>query len=413
MYIYINIVPYTHIFKMWEPTLKELQISGKVGDDGQIYNRAFAEDTILKKLRLPEGIKKILDDTFIGCINMEEIQLPTTCTLIGSYVFRNCYSLHTVLFPKNLTIIQRGAFFNCTSLTTIELPDTLVIMEGLAFWSCTNLTTISFPETMTLLGAHAFSKCVSLQKVILPTFLTTIEQYAFYCCKKITEIKFPDNLVRIGTYAFYKCAGLQQIVLPESLVNVDDFAFNGCCMLNDIAIYDNPKTIGNSVFNGCDHLSTIFIIPSSTTRVVVTTHDLTIWNNIMSIHFPHVIRIWASDAIIATLDGPLDGPFNDCTRYDDLPLALQAAPSRIKSWDGIQLWQYWTSPDVACGVEHFKLQSMQYRQMVWNILLVFERYSKPSDEDKEIESYSDVSIDVCMLIFEFCRRDVPDRYKLE
>ena len=64
----------------------------------------------------------------------------------------------------------------------------------------------------------------------------------------------------------------------------------------------------------------------------------------------------------------------------------------------VHLLKWWTPPDVD---SQFRLLSRQYRDVVWNSLLAFERHEKT-----EMFPYCEVPIDIWMLIFGFMKRDV-------
>jgi hypothetical protein len=111
----------------------------------------------------------------------------------------------------------------------------------------------------------------------------------------------------------------------------------------------------------------------------------------------------------------LGGPFEAYARYTDMPPALQSAPARFQSWAGVELWRWWTPPDVACGATHqFHRLTASYRAAVWTVLLVGERHA---NGEAAVEGgdgggvaavpYGAVPVEIWMLIFGFVRRDVP------
>ena len=119
--------------------------------------------------------------------------------------------------------------------------------------------------------------------------------------------------------------------------------------------------------------------------------------------FPNIVQLWSTDYIL----GALGGNFEQYTRYPDIPLELQAAPSRIKSNDGLKLWQWWSSPDVGCGKTPFKCLSKQYRDMVWSVLLVCEHhYGNDMDGINTLLPYGQAPIEIWMMIFGFCKRSI-------
>jgi hypothetical protein len=170
--------------------------------------------------------------------------------------------------------------------------------------------------------------------------------------------------------------------------------------LTEVALPDTFTALGEGTFQGCNSLTTLFIAASTTTYAAdiaasttthaadiaasTTTHAADIaafWNCLIPIHIPGIERVWAPDAIVAVLGGPFQG----CTRYVDLPPALQAAPAHIQTWSGIELWRWWTPPDAAGAgeVAQFRLLSAKYRATVWTVLLICERCAAMESADNE------------------------------
>jgi len=85
----------------------------------------------------------------------------------------------------------------------------------------------------------------------------------------------------------------------------------------------------------------------------------------------------------------------------------------------VELWRWWTPPDVAGAgdVAQFRLLSVQYRAMVWTVLLVCERCAVMGVEGSEegtcaVVPYGAVPVELWMLVFGFCRRDVPVQHAM-
>ena len=78
---------------------------------------------------IPEGIKSVGADAFIGAQSLTEINFPDSVTDIGESAFGFC-DLANVEIPKNITRINDSTFMYCTSLKEIELNEGLKIIEN-------------------------------------------------------------------------------------------------------------------------------------------------------------------------------------------------------------------------------------------------------------------------------------------
>ena len=123
-------------------------------------------------------VTQILDEAFMNCVHLKNINIPNSVTSIGISAFRNCTSLVSIVLPENLTSIGGG-----------EGSNTLV---G-AFSYCTSLKSIVIPEGVTSIKVSVFAYCTSLTKVYIPSSVTSINQWAFTGATALTEVYFGNT----------------------------------------------------------------------------------------------------------------------------------------------------------------------------------------------------------------------------
>lgn len=85
-----------------------------------IGKSAFENCTSLKRIVIPFGVTKILDDSFNGCIALDSVWLHSHMTSLGQGAFAGCSSLATLRVPS--TISEIG--------TTCLSPNTTVVTEA-------------------------------------------------------------------------------------------------------------------------------------------------------------------------------------------------------------------------------------------------------------------------------------------
>lgn len=135
----------------------------------EIPDYAFLGCTSLKKVVLPEGLKKIGVQAFSGCNRLCEIYLPSSLEDIGSNAFAYCSELKEVTFPSSLKHIGHNAFSFCTSLRSVWLPDSIAELESYAFSDCSSLKSARLPANSNLLGELIFNCCDSLEILLEPS----------------------------------------------------------------------------------------------------------------------------------------------------------------------------------------------------------------------------------------------------
>ncbi len=133
--------------------------------DGILYTKdnktlvqypAGKEDNSLK---IPDGTTMIKPAAFIGCADLQIVDLPEGMKIIDDAAFENCHSLNIITLADSISIINCGAFDYCDKLITVNLNDNLKEIEGSAFYECSSLTEISIPESVTTIGKGAFDGC--------------------------------------------------------------------------------------------------------------------------------------------------------------------------------------------------------------------------------------------------------------
>lgn len=112
----------------------------------EIAADAFAEQTKLTSVTLPESLAAVGERAFADCTALETVNIPDGVTLLPGEVFANCTALTDVTLPDGLKKIADDAFFNCTSLETLTLPDSVTSLTGAAFSGCTQGITLKVGE---------------------------------------------------------------------------------------------------------------------------------------------------------------------------------------------------------------------------------------------------------------------------
>ena len=248
---------------------------------------AFAGQTRLREVNLPDGLTEIGENAFSGCSNLLRIQIPESVTVIGACAFQNNVRLTQIVFEgsSKLTTIGRFAFSGCGSVSTIELPAALTYVDGSAFTSATALHTIqvrqgntafcsedgvlfsaskdtlvafpaaksgnyAIPGGTVRLGDYAFASS-RLSSVTLEGIMSLGE--AVFCNNlRLTEVDLGSTLTEISPSAFFGCAALERITIAKQIVTLGPGAFS-FCGLQQVMFEENSslQTIGNSAFYQC------------------------------------------------------------------------------------------------------------------------------------------------------------------
>ena len=212
-----------------------------IEESGFALNRAEG----LKRIVIPEGVKRIGENAFYNLITLESAVLPDSLIEMGMYAFSGCTALQDVEFGSGLSVIPVGAFGGC-AIASLTLPETVTDIYYDAFRGCSELTSVTLPDSVTYLGSSVFAECEALTEVTLPKGLTSIENATFKDCGSLAEIEIPAGVKSIGSAAFEGCA-LKEIVLPEGVERIGDQAFYYCDELASVAFPDSISEMGMDV----------------------------------------------------------------------------------------------------------------------------------------------------------------------
>ena len=198
-------------------------VLGSMNNNGRVYCN------MLQDVQVGTGITSIGSYAFQNCFSLASITIPNSVTSIGDYAFQNCHSLASIAIPNGVTSIGTSAFSSCYSLASIIIPDSVTSIGDYMFQYCYSLASIAIPNGVTSIGTNAFSSCYSLASIPILDGVTVINSYAFSDCSSLTSITIPDGVTSIGNYAFSSCYSLASIIIPDSVTSIKARAFSSCC----------------------------------------------------------------------------------------------------------------------------------------------------------------------------------------
>ena len=287
-----------------------LNING-FGSIGEGYY-VFENETKIRKTIIGDGINKIEDDTFSGCVNMYIITIPESVQEIGEDAFddagsdsddelfelENYYGLRIV--GKRGTIAEKFAeeqnirFYeldntgsaiikesSCGDEANYKLNDKgllviegsgkvelyrsefeeysvkeIVFSEGITEFSGKFVVKkITFPSTMKEINIECFDNDYMFNHIL--SNITVAENNEKYCSKDGVLFQKVDNGLKLLKYPAQKDES--EYVVDENVVEIAENAFVDCKKLTKVVISNNVKGIGNYAFAGCSELDEITI----------------------------------------------------------------------------------------------------------------------------------------------------------
>ena len=206
----------------------------------------------LRRIILPNGIKRIEDSAFSYVVNLVDVNIPSQLQYIGPSAFEQCEKLKidSLVFPEGFEKLDRAVFANCTNLKgKVILPSTIKEIGEAAFWRA-KISAINFPEGLEKIGYGAFYAC-RLEEVRIPNSCQDLGNNAFKLNMELKEIHLPDGIERIPDSFAELCKFLSHVNIPSSVKSIGKEAFKGCWRLNDVELPLGLERIERRAFQSC------------------------------------------------------------------------------------------------------------------------------------------------------------------
>ena len=191
---------------------------------------------------IPEGVESIGFAAFMDTKKLRNVHLPSTIKEIGADAFRGSGIMHINL-PEGIEIIEENTFGGCVNLQdTITIPSTVTQIRNDAFGGCSQLTAVIFPEGLEEIQGGAFGSCHSLDYIqCLGSVPPRISENTFSGVEKNNfTVVVPEGAVdayrnaehwrefkRISAYRNFVCRPMQAKLLNKGhirdiVLNADD-----------------------------------------------------------------------------------------------------------------------------------------------------------------------------------------------
>ena len=244
--------------------------------DAELDGYRLVKGVNKKEIYIPheyEGkeVKEIGEKAFVGCDQIESVQVRAYNVTIKTFAFESCSSLRRISFSGGVNV-ESYAFSNCpklfdfvaitTNVTTNKLiiaddafdSDSKVIVthlgilpyreegypffnengedeihtydQGLDYWNYETWKGSSGYE-----GKRVGDFDNSVSKVRISNNTDGIGRKAFYGSDKLEEVWLGRQNYFIETQAFAECTNLKKIIIPETTTIIEENAFKNCPLL--------------------------------------------------------------------------------------------------------------------------------------------------------------------------------------
>ncbi|MCI8309828.1 MAG: leucine-rich repeat protein [Clostridia bacterium] len=264
----------------------------------EVGEGTFAGLKGLKKIIIPNGIKKMQGFLFQGAIALDTISLPASLEVIDNDCFYDASAIlesinlnidnqnfivengillskdksqiyavtkssikdNTFIVPNGIVYIGSGILMPFLNITKVIIPESVNQIESGFFpWSIeeieineNNLNYVSINKQILSKDIKILYFCYSKEETItLEEGIEEIKSCTFSCRKKLTNIILPQSLKLIESSAFHKCSALSTITIPNSVEKMEGWGFfDECSNLKEIIVDKQYGSLAGSPW-GC------------------------------------------------------------------------------------------------------------------------------------------------------------------
>ena len=162
--------------------------------------------------------------------------------VIGEYAFQDCSNLKRIILPNTLKTICKNSFVGCEKLEYLEIPFVGTTIDdnshlGYLFGADTYLKNSSFvPATLkelvltncNLISDYAFYECDSIESIVIKNCSPSIGVESFKNLKNLEIFDAREGIKDVGTSAFAGCENLTSINISSDTAMINDYAFLKC-----------------------------------------------------------------------------------------------------------------------------------------------------------------------------------------
>lgn len=250
----------------------------------QIQPYAFSGSSALERITAAEGIQNYIAkgnclievnsrSVILGC-KTSEIPSDVGPLAIGLGAFAYNTQLTSITIPDNVQSIGDSAFSHCYSLKSVAFAYGLLSLGSDVFENCTKLEAILLPITVNTLGTAVFNGCYSLKTCVLGS-ASEIPDSTFLNCSSLQALEMGE-ITRIGERAFYNCTSLQTLYLPRSLRELDMSVLISCASLG-VLYYNGTATDWESISFANQNLISDFDVKVYIWSDETTSHWRALW----------------------------------------------------------------------------------------------------------------------------------------
>ncbi len=318
--------------------LKEYTVPAGVGTIGPAFRYSK-----LRKVKLPEGVTKLLGASFQGSL-VEEVELPSSLDTINAVAFYDCKKIRKFSGPCKW-ISEDGLYLSNKSqydgriymlqfavgagIEEYTIPKGIDAIDASTFRNCSSLKKLTFEaELLSLPEGRHFEGCDNLQAIYGPQVAednrSFVKNGCLYCvlCTGLKEYVIPEEVRTVNFMPLANAGELEVIRMSDEVKRLSPRPFYGASKLKEITLSARIEYIGGSFFETLDNLEKIYCRAATPPTIALYPESEVIRTENLKIYIP-------KGSIASYMESKYWEPLQPCLEeyeYTDLPQPGEQKP---------------------------------------------------------------------------------------
>jgi hypothetical protein len=199
----------------------------------------------LSELRIPDGTEVILPYTFINCLSIKSIIVPTSLTSVGEGAFEGCenlssrnyYGTHEAWRSINIADNNSSLYESLLYAYSKTKPDSYGLYwytdgDKTHIWGALNY--VMMPSANGYAVANGVGERIEIDSEYKFMPVRAVNSGALKNHTEISLLILGSNIETVGDSAFRGCSNMRDVVVPVSLSKIESDAFLGCTLLTRV-----------------------------------------------------------------------------------------------------------------------------------------------------------------------------------
>ena len=180
--------------------LGEIEYIGAFAFNDTAWYKNYPTDYVFAST--PKGLNYLVGYKADAENTEKDIYIPMTVDIVGEYAFAGNTGIETVTIPERTTKILAHAFDGCTNLTNVKIGASALNEVGRDAFANTPWLE-NYGGEYVIVGDFMIKYAGDDEFVYIPNTVKSVSDYCFENCKSVVAVRVPMSVTNIGVNSFF------------------------------------------------------------------------------------------------------------------------------------------------------------------------------------------------------------------